>query len=163
MLDHQPLVTFFAVFEFDEDEAAAELFAVEGELEFAAVELPGGVESALRLKGAAVPDHDGARAVAARGDAAFEIGVIERMIFDVDGEALVVGIERRALGDSPGFQGAVDGEAEIVVEAGSGMLLDNEGGLGFRGGFGTGGLGGAVELTLLVVVGEFGGSGHGAF
>jgi len=48
------------------------------------------------------------------------------MIFCLDGQTFVGGVTGRALGYSPGFESAIDGEAEVVVEASCGMLLDYE-------------------------------------
>lgn len=154
VLDHQPFIPFFAVFEFDEGEAAVEFFAVEGELDFTAHDLFGGVEIAFGLEDAAIPNHDRASAVAAFGNVAFKIGVVEGMIFGLDGETLIVGIQRRAFGDSPGLQGAVHGKTKIVVEAACGMLLDDKRWLGCGGRIGTGRFGGAIELALFMILGE---------
>ena len=75
---------------------------------------------------AAVPQHDRAAAVLALGDRAFEVAVVERVVLDLDRQPLVGGVERRALGHRPGLEHAVVLEAEIVVQAGGGMLLDDE-------------------------------------
>ena len=56
---------------------------------------------ALGQPEAAIPQHDGAAAILALGDRALEVAVVERMVLDLDGEALVVRIERRALGHRP--------------------------------------------------------------
>ena len=122
----------------------------------------------LRLPGALVPDHDGAASVLAFGDDAFEAAVLHGVVFDLDGEALVSDNIAGALGDSPAFEDAVPTEAEVVMEAGGGVLLDDEGivagrqvcgdgfGLCFGAGFAAGLRGdlevahGAIERELLV-------------
>ena len=81
----------------------------------------------LRLPGALVPDHDGAAAVLAFGDDAFEAAVLHGVVFDLDGEAAVAGVVAGALGDGPGFEHAVPAEAEVVVQVRGGVLLDDEG------------------------------------
>ena len=48
------------------------------------------------------------------------------MIFDLDRKPLVMGIERRPFGHSPGFENAIQLEPQIVVEAGGVVLLDDE-------------------------------------
>ena len=74
----------------------------------------------------AVPDDDGAGTVVARRDHALEVGVLERVILDVDGEALVLGPDRGTLGHGPALQHAVHLEAEVEVQAPGGVLLDDE-------------------------------------
>ena len=56
---------------------------------------------AHRLPGALVPQHHRAAAVLALGDRALELAVVERMVLDVHGEALVGRIGRGPLGDRP--------------------------------------------------------------
>src|SRR5262249_8851777 len=68
----------------------------------------------------------GAAAVLALGDDALERGVLEGMVLDLYGEALLRGVEARALGDRPREQDAVELEAEVVVQARGGVLLDDE-------------------------------------
>ena len=54
------------------------------------------LEAALGVIGfpsAAIPQHDGAPAILAFGNGAFEITVIERVILDLDRQPLVVRIE----------------------------------------------------------------------
>ena len=76
--------------------------------------------------GAPIPQDDGARAVVVRGDVALEVAVLQRMIFGQDGEALLVGVERGALGDSPGSQHSLHLEPEVEVESPGRVLLDDE-------------------------------------
>ncbi len=53
---------------------------------------------------AAIPNNDLSRAVLLRWNHAFEIGVIQRMIFHVYRQAFVFGIQARTLGHRPAFQ-----------------------------------------------------------
>ena len=50
----------------------------------------------------------------------------ERMILDLDRQPLVMGVERRPLGHSPGFENAIQLEPQIIVQAGGIVLLDHE-------------------------------------
>ena len=77
---------------------------------------------------AAIPNHDGAAAVLALRNGAFEVAVIQRMVFDLDREPLVVGIEGRALGDGPGFEDAVQFESQVVMQMRCRMLLNRRSG-----------------------------------
>src|ERR1700744_6522034 len=96
------------------------------------------------MPSALVPDHDGAAAVLAFRNDAFEAAVLHGVVFDRDEEAAVGGDVTGTFGDGPGFEHAVPAEAEVVVEVRGGVLLDDEGKGGFvgRGRFGAGGAGG---------------------
>ncbi len=52
------------------------------------------------------------------------------MIFDVGGQVLHAGIERRPLGDGPGFQYAIDFQAEVIVQARGVVALHAKDGAG---------------------------------
>ena len=145
-LDEEP---FVAAAELDEIPFAAEFFSGEDEVEFPFFEIfGGGVGEGFER--AAVPDHDGAAAVLALGDGAFEIDVGDGMILDVDGEAAVAFFVGHALRHGPGFEGAADFEAEVVVEAGGGVFLDDEtmAGAGAAWGATAFGFGGFREISL---------------
>ena len=100
--------------------------ALEGEFEVAVGErlLRGFV--ALRLPIAAIPELNGAAAILALGDGALEIAVVERMILDLDRQALVVRVERGAAGDRPGLEDAIEFQPQVVVKPRRIMLLDDE-------------------------------------
>ena len=115
-----------------------------------------------------IPEHDGAAAVLACGDDSLEAAVFHGVIFDLDGEAFVGGDVAGAFGDGPAFEDAVPAEAEVVVEVGGGVLLDDErvlGGVGFwRIFFGAAGwLCGDVEVAHGAVVLELQVDGVGGF
>ena len=78
------------------------------------------------LVGAAVPDLDGAGAVLARRDLALEVGVVERVILDVNGEMPLSGREWHALWHRPARKHAVPLEPDVVVKASGRMTLDDE-------------------------------------
>ena len=89
------------------------------------------------------------------GNGAFEIAVIERMIFDLHRQPLVVRIERGAARDRPGFEDAVEFQPEIVVQPRRVMLLDHEAPpLRRRHLRLAAGLGGLFEIPLLSIGGE---------
>jgi hypothetical protein len=48
------------------------------------------------------------------------------VIFHVDGQAFIAGIERGAFGNGPGLEDSVELDAEIVMEAPRRVLLDDE-------------------------------------
>ena len=75
---------------------------------------------------APVPDDDGAGAVVALGDHALEVAVLDGVVLDLHREALLGGVERRPLRDGPRPEDAAPLEAQVVVEAGGGVLLDDE-------------------------------------
>jgi hypothetical protein len=107
----------------DERPFAAQPLAVQPEHQLAALEPL--VRIAERLPAAAVPQQDGAGAVIVRRDHAFERAVLDGMVFRAHGQALVLGIETRAARHRPALQHAVELQAEIVVQAPGGVLLDD--------------------------------------
>jgi hypothetical protein len=55
---------------------------------------------------------------------ALEVAIGEGVIFDVNGQALVRGIEAGSLGDRPAFEGAVHLKTEVVMKPSCRVLLD---------------------------------------
>ena len=102
-------------------EAAAQLLAVEDEDGVAALERLRPGDPAALLVAAAVPDDH-----AAVSDRALEVVVGDRVVLDLDGEALDGRVHRRALRDRPGAHHPVDLEAQVEVVGGRGVLLDDE-------------------------------------
>src|SRR5690349_16255824 len=80
---------------------------------------------AHRLPPAAVPQHHRAAAILALGNDALERAVLDRMVLDMDSEALGIGIEARPFRHRPALEHAVELEAEIVVHAPRRMRLDD--------------------------------------
>ena len=165
VLDQQPvgaLAAGLVVLDADQDPAAVQALAFEAELEVAVGQgLLGGLR-AFRGPVAAVPDLDGAAAVLALGDGALEVAVAERVVLDLDGEALVVRVERRAAGDGPGLEDAAELEAEVEMQAGGVVLLDDvAGAVGRADGAAAVGLGGLLEVALGAVAVEAFGHGFG--
>ncbi len=75
---------------------------------------------------APVPHDDGARTVVARGNHAFEVGILHRVVLHVRRETLVRRVVRRPLGHRPRFEHAVQLQPEVVVEVARRMLLHDE-------------------------------------
>ena len=80
----------------------------------------------LRHPEAAVPQHDRAAAIFALRDRAFEVAIVEGMILDLDGQALVARVAGRPLGDGPGLEDTLVLEAKVVVQLARRMLLDHK-------------------------------------
>ena len=78
------------------------------------------------LVGSPVPDEDRPRPVASRRDDALEVGVADRVVFGGDGEASLLRVHGRPLRDRPGLQNTVGLQAEVVVERGRVVHLDDE-------------------------------------
>ena len=79
-------------------------------------------DPAALLVVAAVPDDH-----AALVGRALEAVVGDRVVLDLDREALDRWVHRGALGDRPGAHRSVDLEAQVEVVGGGGVLLDDEG------------------------------------
>src|ERR1019366_4743058 len=118
LLDEQPLVAFAlgAGLHVDNGEIDLQLLAVKAELQIAARQLRLARDIAQQVERAPVPQHPAAAAIVAGRDIAFEIAVLQGVVFHVRGEDLDGGIERRPLGDGPGFQDAIDLQAKVVVQ-----------------------------------------------
>src|SRR5262245_46566781 len=101
-----------------------QLLAVQGESKMTF--LVARVRVALRIPAAAVPNHDGAAAILSPRDGSLECVVFDRMIFHVDGKALLVRNEARAAGDRPTLHHAVELEPQVVVQTPRGVFLDDE-------------------------------------
>ena len=104
----------------DESPGSLEALAVEPERQAAVLLL---LEQLVR---AAVPDLHGPRAVLPLRDLALERPVLERMVFDVDREVLLAGLERHAFRHRPARECAVALEAKVVVERPRLVALDDE-------------------------------------
>ena len=144
-LDEQPVIlalcTKAIALHADECPVALELLAVEYEFELAVAQAF--IHIRDRLPRALVPDHHGTAAVLAFRDGSLEAAVLDRVVLDLDGEALVGDDVARPLSDRPAFEHAAPAKAKVVVEARGGVLLNDEGKLGFSGfGFGAGGAAG---------------------
>ena len=138
LFEDEPLVALAAALHLHQREFAVELLPVQAEFEVAARDLIRAGRLADQLEGAAVPQHHAARPVIALGNVALEAAVIHGVILHMGGEVFQAGVERGAFGDRPGFQHAIDFQAEIVMQARGVVPLHTEiigraGGHGSRG------------------------------
>src|SRR6185503_10111578 len=97
LLDQQPVL--LALLDFHERPLAVELVALELEKKFSLLQSFAPIFE--RDPFAAVPHNHAARAVITCGDDYFEATVLERMVFDFDGETLVIRVARRTLRHRP--------------------------------------------------------------
>src|SRR4029450_229914 len=104
----------------------AQLEAEQLELQLAALDLLGRGLGLPRLEAAGVPYDRRPRAVVALADDPLEAAVLERVVFDVHREALLVGAHRGPLGHGPALQHAVDLEPQVVVELPRRVLVHDE-------------------------------------
>ena len=109
---------------FDQVPDAAKLFALQLKFEFAFSVGLGRIGE--RRPHPTVPDDDITCTVMPFGDVTFKAGVIEGMVLYVNSQAFDLRVQRRTFGHGPALEGAVDFEAEIVMQAGCVMLLDTE-------------------------------------
>ena len=76
---------------------------------------------------AAIPQDHRAGAVVSGRDDALEAAVLHRVIFGLDGEALLLRIDRRSARHGPAHQHAVDLQTKVPMQAPRRVLLDDEG------------------------------------
>ena len=105
--------------------AAVQTFPIQREFQIALGQRLLG-RPAFGLPIAAIPELDGSAAILAFGNRAFEIAIIERMVLDLDRQALVMRIERGPSRHRPGLEHAVEFEPKIVMEPRRIVLLDHE-------------------------------------
>ena len=121
MLDQEPL----SLSHTHKHPRAAKLFPVEGEFEIALRQRAIDIFH-FGLPRAAIPDHDGPASILSFRDHAFELEIIDRMIFGLESGPRLTFREREILRDRPRLQDAVDLEAEVPVERRRVVLLDDE-------------------------------------
>ena len=154
VLDHQPLGLLLAAPGTHKNEAAHELFAAEPELDFTSCPLLLGIEIALDVEPATVPNHHRTRTIIALRNDSFEIGVAHGVIFSLHRHAFIGGIQRGPFGNSPGLERTVDGQAKIVMQAARGVLLDDECAVELRSSLGGSRLGSAIESPFTAILVE---------
>ncbi len=76
--------------------------------------------------GAAIPYDHRSGAVLLGRYVALEAGIVERMVLDMDGNALFRGIVAGAFRHRPAEQHPIEFQPEVVVQSSCPMLLDNE-------------------------------------
>src|SRR5690606_1783649 len=104
--------------------------------------------------GAPIPEHDGPHAVLAHRDRPLEVVVLDRTFLDLHGEAPGRRILARSLRNRPAPHHAFHLQAEVVVQVGSRVLLDDK--AQRRAASpptrAAGGLGGLLEIPLLLIL-----------
>ncbi len=126
MLDQQPLwFSRVAAGRTHQHPAPLQFFAGESEFDFTRAVCRLGI-AVFGNPVAAVPDHDGAAAVLALGNGSFEVGVFDRVIFDLDRQTFLRGVEAGTLGDRPAFERAAHLQAKVVMQVAGGVLLHDE-------------------------------------
>src|ERR1700722_15417799 len=100
-----------------------ELLAIEPEVQAALAIIL--VRIALRIPAAAIPDHDGTAAILTLRDRAFERIVLDRMVLDMDRQALFAGDQARPAGHRPALHHPIELEPKIIVQPAGGVLLDD--------------------------------------
>src|SRR4051812_31463738 len=106
-----------------QDPRAVELLALEAKMQPPLAQRRDWIRI-LRRPDALVPEEHLARAVLLFRDHAFELAVLKRMVFGLHGEALVAGIEARALRYRPALQHALELEAKVVMQPRRRVPLD---------------------------------------
>jgi hypothetical protein len=101
LFNDQPLVAFAAVFHLDQRKLAAQLFAVQAELQVAAINLSLGRRISQQFEEAAIPQHHAAAAIFAFRDVSLEGAVADRVIFHVHGEILRERLQAGAFWNGP--------------------------------------------------------------
>ena len=125
MFDQEPVgpLLAFPLAHPGQNPAAVEFLALESEIQLAFSYDRCGV---IAFPIAAIPNHDCAAAVLALRNGAFEVAVVQRMVFDLDREPLVMRIERRAFGDGPGFEDAIEFKPQVIMKVRCRMFLNDE-------------------------------------
>src|SRR5262245_8974937 len=126
-LDQQPVAAFAALAVMAQTHqypGALQFFPSEREAELALAQRLGRV--LIARPETTIPQHDGAATILALRNGAFEVTVIERMIFGFDGKPPVLGIKRGALGHGPRLEDAIDLETQIKVQASRCMFLHDK-------------------------------------
>src|SRR3954468_6402377 len=93
-------------------------------LEVATLELFFGRRVSEKLVTPAVPQKHASRAIIPCRDGAFEVAILDRMILNMHGEALLFGVQSRAFGNGPGLQNSAHFQAQIVMEPSGAMSLN---------------------------------------
>jgi hypothetical protein len=115
----------------DQRELALELLSVQHKLQPAGLDTgPHGLGGRFLGEevfiGPVVPDRHLAGPVLSLGDNAFKSRIAQRMILDTDGQAFLRRVQRWLFRNGPALEDAVRFQAEVVMEPGGMMLLNDE-------------------------------------
>ena len=129
LLDQQPVLAVAAAMlagHLHQCPSAMQFLAVEREFEIA-LGIGGFRVGIERGPDAAIPDQRGAGAVLPARNDALEPAIFERVVFDMNRQALLARIEARPFRHRPALQHPVEFEPEIVMQPARRMLLDDKG------------------------------------
>src|SRR5258706_1706028 len=126
MFDQQPFILASAALQLHQHEASVQLVAMQTKLQLAAFELFCRAERYCGFVCALIPDDDFTGAVVSFGYRSFKLAVFKWMVFHLNSQTFVSGIERRSFGYGPGFQHPPDFEAQIIVKPPRSMFLNDE-------------------------------------
>ena len=76
-----------------------------------------------RSPAATVPEQHRTSAILPGRNEAFELCIVEWVVFNLNGQSLLRGIETRSLRDGPTFQGPIQLQAKVIVQTTCRMLL----------------------------------------
>lgn len=128
--DKQPIISSArihgSISGFDQREAAAQSFALQYNLDFAASQLLLWRLIFQWLKLSQVPDHHDPCSVLVGRDHAFELRIFERMVLRPHGQALVRRAHCRAFWYCPGRQDPICGDPEIIVKPAGNVFLNHK-------------------------------------
>src|ERR1051325_4446920 len=71
-----------------------------------------------------VPEHDSAAAVFALRNRALKVSILQRVIFDLDGQRFDGRVEAWSLGNGPALEHAIPFQAEVVMKMAGIVLLN---------------------------------------
>src|SRR5260221_455046 len=126
VLDHQPFVALFALFQFHQNKAAPQFFPVQAELDFSLFQLLQRVDFALQTESSAVPYHHRSSTIITFRNFPLEVAIVQWMIFGHHRQPLVAVALRRSLRHGPRLQRPIDRQPEIVVQPRCPVFLHHE-------------------------------------
>ena len=108
----------------DQDPTSLQLGPFEGELDLSGPIV--GLGLTQRLPGPSVPDHHRSASVFSGRNQSLEVAIVERMVFDLDGQPLLRRVEAWSLRNRPTLECTSHFEPEIVMQMAGVMLLHHK-------------------------------------
>ena len=125
-VDEQPLVARVGGSAPYKCESTGQLVTVEIEMQIAVRDGLQGIGSVAVSPGSPVPHDHVARPVLARWDHAFEVEVVDGMVFDVNSHSFHVWVERWPFGHSPAQEHPGRFEPQVIVQRSGAMALHHK-------------------------------------